>query len=347
MRSSTSRRGFLRSAVGAAAAAAAASAAGRKTMAAVSKRDVVLALLEKKAPQPYIPAAFFIHFDPAFHFGEPAVQKHLEYFRYTGMDFVKIQYERTFPPIPAIRTPADWATMPSYPLEFYEGVLSAVRGLVRAARQEALVIMTLYSPFMCAGHTTSFPLVTAHLEENPEAVRKGLEAITGSLMRFVKECVRLGVDGFYASTQGGEAGRFRDPGAFARHVKPFDLDLMNEMKRTCPFNILHVCDYNGPYSDLSPYVDYPGHVVNCNPQLKDRRLPWGEIVRMFGRPCMGGMDRHDPAWTGNQADLGRAVDRALDEAPRPFILGADCTLLSGVTWDNIRAAIAAAHAHTV
>ena len=347
MSPSTSRREFLRSTLGAAAAAAGTVAVSNSTEAAVSKRDAVMALLDKSGRQPYIPAAFFIHFDPTFHFGTAAVQKHLEYFRATGMDFVKIQYEKTFPPIPAIKRPADWAAMPSYPIEFYEPVLSAVRGLVKAAKPEALVLMTLYSPFMCAGHTTSLPLLTAHLEENPDAVRKGLEAITDSLMRFVKECVRLGVDGFYASTQGGEAGRFRDPAVFTRHVKPFDLVLMNEMKRTCPFNILHVCDYNAPYSDLSPFVDYPGHVVNCNPQLTGSKLSWAEIARMFGRPCMGGMDRHGLMATAGPAEIGREVTRVLNDASRPFMLGADCTLPGDIKWENIRAAIDAAHAHKV
>jgi uroporphyrinogen decarboxylase len=342
MNPSTTRRGFLRSAVGAAATAAAAASAPRRA-AAAGKRDAVLSMLDASRGQPYIPAAFFIHFDPAYHFGDAAVQKHLEYFRATGMDVVKIQYEKTFPPIASITRPADWAAMPSYSLEFYEPVLAAVRGLVKAAKPEALVLMTLYSPFMCAGHATSLPMLTAHLEENPEAVRKGLEAITASLMRFVKECIRLGVDGFYASTQGGEAGRFKDPGVFTRHVKPFDLVLMSEMKRACPFNILHVCDYNSPYADLSPFVDYPGHIVNCNPQLTGHKLPWGEIARMFGRPCMGGMDRHGLIAKAGPAEIGREVNRVLGEASRPFMLGADCTLPGDIRWENIRAAIDAAH----
>jgi uroporphyrinogen decarboxylase len=345
MSTSTSRRLFLRSAIGAAAAAAATTSTVTRTKAAANKREAVLALLEKSGRQTYVPAAFFIHFDPAFHFGAAAVQKHLEYFRDTGMDFVKIQYEKTFPPIAAIKRPADWATMPSYPLEFYEPVLSAVRGLVKAAKPEALVLMTLYSPFMCAGHTTSLPRLTAHLEEDPDAVRKGFEAITDSLMRFVKECVRLGIDGFYASTQGGEAGRFHDSGVFARYVKPFDLVLMNEMQRTCQFNILHVCDYNAPYSDLSPFVDYPGHVVNCNPQLTGRKLPWAEIARMFRRPCMGGLDRHGLIASAGQAEIRGEVTRVLNEASRPFMLGADCTLPADIKWDNIRAAIDAAHTY--
>jgi uroporphyrinogen decarboxylase len=314
------------------------------TFAARNKRDAMLALLDGRVRQDYIPAAFFIHFDKAFHFGQRAVQKHLEYFRYTGMDFVKIQYERKFPSIPGITRPEDWRNMPSYKLDFYQPVLEAVQGLVKEAKKDALVLVTLYSPFMCAGHTTSQALLTAHLEENPEPVRQGLEVITSSLMLFVKECIRLGVDGFYASTEGGEAGRFCDPEVFARHVKPFDLVLMNEANRSCAFNILHVCDYKGPYADLSPYLDYPGHVVNCNPRLTTKELAWKEIARMFNRPCMGGLDRHGTIASSSGAEIGEAVSEVLGEAPAPFVLGADCTLPGDIPWDNIRAAVDAAHA---
>lgn len=310
-----------------------------------NKRDVMLALSDRNARQEYMPAAFFVHFDPSCHFGEPAVGKHLEYFRFTGMDFVKIQYERTFPPIPEIRNPADWKAMPFYKLDFYEPVLEAVRGLVRAAKKEALVLPTLYSPFMCAGHTAGQATLAAHLNEEPELVGKGLEIITESLMLFVKECIRIGVDGFYASTQGGEAGRLRNPDLFRNYVKPFDLVLMNEMHHDCAFNILHVCDYNGPYSDLTPFVDYPGHVVNCNPRLTSRKMSWDETAKMFGRPCMGGMDRHGVITSGTKEQIRSAAESALREASAPFILGADCTLPNDIKWENIRTAIDAAHAH--
>jgi hypothetical protein len=79
---------------------------------------------------------------------------------------------------------------------------------VQAAKGEAVVIMTLYSPFMWAKHFTTVPTLTRHLEENPEAVQKGLEIIVENVLTLVRGCQRVGVDGFYASTQGGEAGRF-------------------------------------------------------------------------------------------------------------------------------------------
>jgi uroporphyrinogen decarboxylase len=310
---------------------------------AQNKRERLLELLKKGTKQDYVPAAFFLHFDKACHFGQAAVEKHLEYFRYTDMDFVKIQYERTFPPLPEIRKPEDWTKMPLYGLDFYEPQLVAVRGLVQAAKSEAPVLVTLYSSFMCAGHSVGAPLLTSHLHENPDLVKKGLETITDSLLLFVSACIRLGVDGFYASTQGGEAGRLKDPRLFEEYIKPFDLLLMNEINRSCSFNILHVCDYHGPYADLNPYLDYPGQVVNCNPQLTTGRLSWKQISQMFKRPCMGGMDRHGIVVSGSKEEIEGEVARVLNEAPAQFILGADCTLPNDVRWDNIRSAIDAAH----
>ena len=71
----------------------------------MNKREVVLSLLDSDSSSPTIPAGFFIHFDPKFHRGQAAIQKHLEYFRFTGMDFVKIQYENRFPVLSEITRP--------------------------------------------------------------------------------------------------------------------------------------------------------------------------------------------------------------------------------------------------
>src|SRR5437870_1101372 len=108
----------------------------------VNKRDRVLSLLNPSVPLPHVPAAFFLHFDPSFHTGQAAVDKHLEFFRHTGMDFVKVQYERTFPRVDSISRPADWANMPFFGEEFFQPQLDVVKGLVRAAKSEALVVVT-------------------------------------------------------------------------------------------------------------------------------------------------------------------------------------------------------------
>jgi uroporphyrinogen decarboxylase len=340
MQGSMTRRSFIAS-VGMTAVAA---RQGRPPAGKAGKREAVLSLLDRNAKPGRVPAAFFIHFDERSRLGRGAVEKHVEYFRFTGMDFVKIQYERAFPARPEIKTAADWKAMPRYGLDFYAPQLEAVEGLVKALKPEALVLVTLYSPFMLAGQTASRELLVRHFEQDAAAVTLGMRAITESLLLFVRECVRLGVDGFYASTQGGEAGSPGDARFFKECIMPADLTVMREINETCRFNILHICDYVAPYADLSPFLAYPGHIVNCNPRLTTGALSLREVSRMFGRPVMGGMDRKGVIVSGTADEIRRAAREVLDAAPERFILGADCTLPETIAWENIRTAIAAAHA---
>jgi uroporphyrinogen decarboxylase len=311
----------------------------------IDKRAAVLSLLDAGRKQEYVPAAFFLHFDPSCHRGQAAVDKHLEYFHYTGMDVVKIQYENAFPHLPQIARPDDWAQMPLYGKDFYAEQIKVVEELVKAAKHEALVIVTLYSPFMCAGQTAGGQAtITAHIKQDPEKVKKGIEIITESMMIFVKGCIEVGVDGFYASTQGGESDRFEDAALFETCVKPYDLTIMEEINRACSFNVLHVCDYHGGYSDLTPFLDYPGDVVNCSLKLGSRTMTPQEVSTMFGRPYMGGMDRHGIIVSGSADEIAQTVGSVLARASTKFFLAADCTLPNDIDWNNIRTAIATAHA---
>ena len=216
----------------------------------------MLDLLNQEKVQTYFPAAFFLHFPAAFHQGQPAVDKHLEYFHYTGMDFVKIQYEHPYPHLPHIQQPKDWAKFSPLKRDYFEIPLKVVEGLVKAAKKEALILVTLYSPFMCAGQVNGQETITRNLQEDPETTKIGMERVTESVLNFVRGCIEAGVDGFYASTQGAESFRFSDPSIFLNYIKPFDLLVMEEINRKCIFNILHICDYHGGYNDNRKCAGY-------------------------------------------------------------------------------------------
>ncbi len=311
----------------------------------MNKRDVLLSLLHPDTPTPYTPAAFFLHFDPAYHRGQAAIDQHLAYFRHTGMDFVKIQYENRFPLRPEIVKPADWAKMPCYGAAFYEDQWQIVDGLVKAAAKDALVIMTLYSPFMCAGHSIGKHVFLDHMRADPEKTSQGIEIITESLLIFVKGCIARGIDGFYHSTQGGETHRFEGSPVFEKYIRPYDLALMHYINEQTPFNILHVCDYEGGYTDLAPFVDYPGNVVNANLKVGEKTLTPKEISAQFGRPFMGGLDRHGVLAAGRDDQLATEIKTILAAAPPKMILGADCTVPGDTPWDRLKFAIDVAHAH--
>jgi uroporphyrinogen decarboxylase len=308
----------------------------------MNRREKMLNLMDGQADPNYTPAAFFMHFDEAHKLGQAAIDKHLEYFHYTGMDFVKIQYEQVQPVGMPIRKTQDWAQVPLYDEIFFEPTVQVVQGLVRAAKSEALVVLTLYSPFMWLGQYDRNTDLNAHFQQDPAAVAKGLATMTENVRRLVRRCKQAGVDGFYASTQGGEAFRFSDPEIFRTFIKPSDLAVW-EAIGDCPFNILHVCDYEGAYNDLTPFLDYPGQVVNCSLKVGERTLSPREAAGMFGRPFMGGLERKGVIASGDAGSIRLAVREVLDQAPERFILAADCTVPSETPWDNLRSAIETAH----
>src|SRR5262245_55152723 len=293
----------------------------------MNKRDILLSLIHNPAPPVYVPAAFFMHFDRAYHEGQAAIDKHLEFFRATGMDFVKIQYEQGVPPAPSIRKAADWAHAPRCDAAFFEPTIRVAEGLVKAAKNEALVIVTVYSPFMWASQLAGAETLAEHLRENPDAVRAGLEIMTENVLTLLRGCRRVGVDGFYVSSQGGEAFRFPGTDIFEKYIKPTDLAVWDEVQ-SCIFNILHICDYVGAYDDLTPFLDYPGHVVNCSLKLGERTLRPTDVAEMFGRPFMGGLERKGVIATGSLEEIRRAAAGVLADAPERFILAADCTVPS-------------------
>ena len=355
MKKDTNRRSFLKS-MGLTAAVTMTGISGLRATAnttvlkgklpvGINKREAVLRMLDPRVKQDYIPAGFFIHFDHESKWGQAAIDKHLEFFNKTDMDIVKIQYENVFPVLDYIKKPSDWKKMPLYKEDFYAKQLEVVKGLVTKMRNDAIVIVTLYSPFMCAGHTSSDDMITEHLKLDPESVKAGMEIITESLTFFARECIKLGADGFLLCTQGAESHRFGNQEIFNKYIKPYDLALFNEIHDYCNFNILHICDYFGDYDDLAAFSDYPGHVVNCSQKLGSKIIETEKFYKMFDRPFMGGINKRGIITNGSQAEIEAKVKEVLDNAPEKFMLGASCTLPGDINWNNIRTAIDMAHSH--
>ncbi|MBK6816902.1 MAG: hypothetical protein IPG82_15940 [Saprospiraceae bacterium] len=166
---------------------------------------------------------------------------------------------------------------------------------------------------MSAGHAATKEVLLAHLEENPDAVKVGLDRMIESQMSFIKECIRIGVDGFYMSTQGSETGQLSNPSIFSQYIKPSDLVGMNEAQAHCPFNILHVCDYHAPYASYEAVLDYPGQVVNCNPQTTSQLYTWQQIESLFS-PALYGWPGQ--AWSHRQRRGGSIKNRNRSGAER-------------------------------
>jgi len=309
-----------------------------------SKRDLMLGVLNTATTPGYIPAAFFMHFGVR---GDAAVRTHLDYFHGTGMDFLKIQFDEQqlqLPPNAKIKTVADWATIPILPEAWFEPSLYLLKSLIKEAKSEALIIQTLFSPYQMAKQAVPWKVLVEHVKQDAESVCRGMENITLSLLNFVQAAARLGVDGFYTCTQGGETNRIADRALFNRAIKNYDMLLYKEVAQLVPYNILHVCDYDGPYEEFDlRFQDYPGLVVNVPLMADGKPLSLRQAADIFKRPIMGGLDRHGILSTGSPDEVKKATLEALTNAPAQFILGADCTVSPKTPRENLQMAIKTAH----
>ena len=136
--------------------------------------------------------------------------------------------------------------MPIFREAWFEPSLDLLKGLIKEAKSEALIIQTLYSPYQMAKQVVPWRTLVEHVKQDAESVCRGMENIALSLLRFVHAAARLGVDGFYTCMQGGEVNRLADRALFTRTIKNYDMLVYKEVAQLVPYNILHVCDYATP-----------------------------------------------------------------------------------------------------
>ena len=303
--------------------------------------------LRKGGPGPgYVPAAFFLHFDEASRLGPGAVKKHLEYFRFTGMDFVKVQYERTFPPLPQIQTAADWKAMPRYGLDFYKPQLEVVDALVKAAGREALVLVTLYSPFMCAGHVGEPRAAREAHRRERRGRAPGARDDHGQPARLRARVPQPRRRRLLRLDPGRRGGHLPRPVAVreVRHaLRPApDARGRLELRLQHPPRLRLRGALRGPRAVRR--LPRPRRQLQPAPDHR-RAQPAraGAAVRPadHGRPGPEGSDRD----RHERRDPARGARPCWTTAPERFVLGADCTVPGEGRWEGIRTAIAAAHAY--
>ncbi len=308
-----------------------------------NKREIILSLIYENLKTDYVPGAFFMHFGNGNFFGESAVNNHLGFFRNADLDILKIQYEQKYPVVHEIQKPKDWKEIPFFKKDFYADQLKVVKALVKKGKKDALVLATVYSPLQFASQVTGKKHHVNHLNEDPELVKKGLEIINQSTLIYVKECMKLGVDGFFQVTQGGESNRFVSDSVFENYIKPFDLIIGQEISTGYQCNILHIHTTIGKYKNYSAFKDYPGHIVNCEFELENGPISINELYKLFDRPIMGGLSRNGIIVDGTKDEIYNSVRKVISKAPEKFLIGANCTIPSHTKWDNVKVAMDAAH----
>lgn len=304
-----------------------------------NKRELVLSVLDQSKPNQYVPAAFFLHFDNKL--GAKAVQDHIDFFRATNMDIVKIQYEVVVPRLD-IQKGADLKNIPVYDKDFFEPQLSVIEDLADELADEALIFPTVYSPLALLHQTVGDRYVEL-VKSDPDAAKVALGNLTQSIINYITAARERGADGFYVSSQGGDEKTFGKSKIFTEVIRPFDKKVSEVANEIAPINILHICDYGSSYKTIDDYADYPASIINPPIHVGEGSLDLKHVQEVFRRPVFGGLDRLGVISKGSLEEAKAEVDKVLENAPDNFILGADCTVPSDTDYDKLRAVIDYVH----
>ena len=311
-----------------------------------SKRERILQVLDQSRPNEYVPAAFFLHFDNKL--GRKAVQDHKDFYRATGMDFVKVFYEIVVPQI-EIKSGKDWEKVPVYGEEFFEPQLAVIEDLAREFKGEAFILPTVYSPLALASQTLGKDQaknLKKLAEDNPKAFGQAIKNLSLSIENYLRAARKRGADGFYVSSQGGD-GNSLSTKVWNEQVRQWDKHVSEVAAEIGIINILHICDYGTPFKNaeaLYSFADYPASIINVPLNFSDgSTLNLKEAQQRFGRPIFGGLERLGVIANGTVEEAKAAVDKVLENASPNFILGADCTVPGTTDWDKLRAVIDYAH----
>lgn len=232
-----------------------------------------------------------------------------------------------------IHGPRDWERLPV--LDPASRHLAAQLECLRMTRAELApetpLLQTIFSPLAQAKNLAGNETLLTHLRLHPEAVMKGLAAITETTRRFVKACLETGIDGVFYAIQHAQ-GSLMTLEEYKEFGLPNDLDAL-EPAQGLWCNLLHLHGHD-VYFPLLSYLRFP--IVNWHdretfPSLK-------EAQGLFSGVVCGGM-RQDSLVFGDQAEVrNEAADAIQQTDGKRFILGTGCVVPVIASHGNFMAA---------
>lgn len=317
---------------------------------ALTKRERILAAIAGGTVD-HVPAVFSLHFPKEISAGDAAVTAHIDFYRRTDCDAVKIMNENPEPFIGRLQTPRDWEKVKAYRMnaEFATRQLDIVKRILDRVGPESYSLATIHG--VCAssihpieaayGYADARNVMCDTLRQNRRIMLDVHQKVADTMSELAAACIQAGADGIYYAALGAEKHFYTDE-EFETYIKPYDLQIMKAARESGGHVFLHICKENlnmDRYRGYAPYAD----VVNWGVYETNFSLEQGRALFPTST-IMGGLaNRSGVLVSGTYEELAEAVRSIIHMfGERKFILGADCTLPTEIPYKRIMAAVHAA-----
>ena len=315
----------------------------------MNKKERVQAAIDKQ-PVDHVPACFSLHFPREIAFGDAAVKAHLDFYRQTDCDILKIMNENLVPAIGEMNSPADWAKVPAYnrhspfmqqQLDMIKRILDEEGDAYSLATIHGICASTIHPLEAKYGYEPVRRLFVEQMRTDKQPMLDARRRIADAMCDLAQACIEIGCNGVYYAALGAEKHFFTDE-EFAEAVEPFDRQILTAIREAGGDIFLHICKNNlnmhryRNYQDLCDVVNWGVYEVPFSLEEGRKLFPNATI--------MGGLaNRSGVLVDGTIEELQAAVRKLIaDFGSTGFILGADCTLPTDIPVERIRAAAHAA-----
>ena len=296
-----------------------------------------------KQPVDKVPVGFWHHFGKETP--EPEmIEKHIQWYRDAGLDFVKVMCDGYFnypnPFIDTVTCPEDWFRITPLGEDhpYIRGQVERAKAIVERVGGEACVFYNVFNPMSLLRFGAGHEVVMMHMKANPEAVSHAFSVIAQDVKALVRALIQeAGCDGIYYCLQNGEYTRFSSE-EYRKWVTPAELDVLKYTNTLSDINMLHCCGFAGDRNQIEVWQDYPAAVVNWAVYIEKMTL--GEGKKFFRDSCvLGGFDNRPGGilYTGTREEIEAEVEKVLAESGTVGVmLGADCTIPRDISAERIK-----------
>ncbi len=222
----------------------------------------------------------------------------------------------------AVRQPSDWERIK--PLDPGRGALGReleALGLILTGRDDDVpVLHTVFAPLTIARKLAGDRL-DQDLRDHAEAVMGALEAITETVIRYLREVDGLGADGIFYASQAASCDVVAE-GDHAKFSMPYSWRVLESLSGGPMWTLLHV---HGQHIYFDRKATLPAAAMNWH----DRRTApaLGDGLRRFQGAVVGGLNESQTLRTGPPAAVAADVADAIRQtAGTGVIIAPGCVL---------------------
>ena len=315
----------------------------------VNKRERVTAAFQGRQTD-HVPVCLWQHVPPAYWADDALfAQKQAEFYRNTDVDFMKLSGDKYFgwpsPALKRVTAAKELARLeplgPAHP--YVRGQIERTKRVVDALNGECPALYLVFVPLSCLRLTVGYPAMMKLIREDPEAMKRALEAIAEDQKALVRGLIQeAGADGIFYSVQNGEIDRFTAE-EYADWVAPSDRAVLDCANALSPMNAIHFCAWEGVPNRLSVWADYRAPVVSWSRYMDIMDIKTAK--EHFGCTVWGGFDNRPGSflYTASREEIERETAALIEQGGKTgYILGADCSIDRSLPEERIRWVVEAA-----